>query len=78
MYDETACTAIRCHDMPTMALVLRISYPNSLDGFIDEVPYCDEHIGWFYRSFSRKSYENTEVLGIKILIDADAEFGVDE
>lgn len=74
MYDDNTCTEIRCTLRPTMAVLLNLSHPSG--GIDQEIPYCDGHIGWFYRSFSRESYDSVQVCGIKILLSADEEFGL--
>ena len=75
MHDENKCTAIVCSKKPTMKLRIRVTSQRGVD-YVGEIPYCDDHIGWFYRSFSGESYENTEVLGIDIIVSADEEFRV--
>lgn len=76
MHDENKCTAVVCSAPPTMKLRVRVTSPHVL--YVDEIPYCDEHIGWFYRSFSRKSYKGIDVLGIDIIVSVDEEFGVND
>lgn len=63
------CSAIRCHQEATMTLDLRTTYEDDFT-HEDSIPYCDDDLGWFYRSFSRKSYQ-TEILGVTILRDLD-------
>lgn len=70
---KTECTAIVCSKEATMEIVTSVTFTNS-EPHVDSVPYCDEHLGWFYRSFSRPSYKEVEVVGINILLDCDTEF----
>jgi hypothetical protein len=72
------CTAIRCNKPATMTLDLKVVREKDENHqgyeFEQEIPYCDECLGWFYRSFSRKSYHTT-IRGVTILVDLDEEFG---
>jgi hypothetical protein len=68
------CRAVVCNKKATMSITVAVTFDFGRDTMIDEVPYCDEHTGWFYRSFSRPSYSNVEVVGINILLDCDTEF----
>lgn len=71
--DENECTAVMCDRPPTMTLDLTITVGQEREAMEQEIPYCDDHIGWFYRSFMRKSYD-TDVRGITILLDVDDQF----
>lgn len=67
------CTRIDCHKEATVTLDLTIPLGNTDETFDQEIPYCDNDIGWFFRSFSRKSYHVT-VRGITVIKDLDDEF----
>ena len=73
--NDGICFSIRCDNEATMAIRLRTRFPGTDDDDYEHAPqYCDDCLGWFYRSFARKSY-NTEVLGVDILKDMDEDFG---
>lgn len=71
--EDGTCTQVMCNNQATMTLDLTVPLHNG-DMYEQSVPYCDEDLGWFYRSFMRKSY-NVKVRGITILKDLDEEFG---
>lgn len=73
------CMSIRCKKDATLELVLRTTFghPDWAEprSFESVATYCDDDFGWFYRSFSRASSTEHEVIGINILLDVDEEFG---
>lgn len=64
------CLQINCHNEATMTLDVTVPYGDSGKTFDQELPYCDNDLGWFYRSFMRKSYR-VEVRGITVIKDLD-------
>lgn len=67
------CTAIVCGDPATLAIDVTIRAGKDREPWPQQIPYCDKHFGWFYRSLARKSYD-TEVNGVTILLDVDDQF----
>lgn len=67
------CRQVMCSKEATMTLDVTVPLAGSGKTFDQEIPYCDDCLGWFYRSFMRKSY-NVTVRGITVIKDPDVEF----
>jgi hypothetical protein len=67
------CRRINCAQEATMTLDLTVPLGDSGETFNQELPYCDNDLGWFYRSFARKSYKVT-IRGITVIKDLDVVF----